>query len=100
MAPVAANLLVALIAPRPLLLQTGDTDNWSDPMGAFLAVVATTPVYELLGKDGLKTGQMPQAGQDVGSTLGYFMPAGGHDSLPSDWPVFLDFLERHLAPGN
>lgn len=24
-----ANLLVALIAPRPLLLQTGKTDKWS-----------------------------------------------------------------------
>ena len=37
--PVDANLLVALMAPRPLLLQTGDQDFWSDPKGEFLAAV-------------------------------------------------------------
>jgi len=40
-----ANLLVALMALRPLLLQTGDTDYWSDPKGEFLAAVAAEPVY-------------------------------------------------------
>src|SRR4029453_13886395 len=31
--PVDAHMLVALIAPRPVLLQTGDKDFWSDPKG-------------------------------------------------------------------
>ncbi len=47
--PVDANLLLALVAPRPLLLQTGNTDKWSDPYGEFLAAVAVEPVYRLLG---------------------------------------------------
>ena len=34
-APMDANMLVALIAPRPVLLQTGTTDFWSDPKGEF-----------------------------------------------------------------
>src|SRR6202043_2096070 len=59
--PVDANMLVALVAPRPLLLQTGNTDKWSDPKGEFLAAVAAGPVYKLLGKDGLDTDQMPPA---------------------------------------
>jgi hypothetical protein len=29
--PVDAHMLISLIAPRPLLLQTGDADGWSDP---------------------------------------------------------------------
>lgn len=95
--PVEANLLVALIAPRPLLLQTGSTDIWSDPKGEFLSAVAATPVYQLLGRDGLETGQMPQAGQLVGGTLGYYMHAGGHGTIPSDWEVFLRFMETHLT---
>ena len=96
--PVDAHMLIALIAPRPVLLQTGDTDRWSDPKGEFLAAVAADPVYRLLGKRGLETDQMPQAGQAVGHALRYFMHAGGHGAMPSDWEQFLKFLQLHLQP--
>lgn len=94
--PVDAHMLLALIAPRPVLLQTGDTDRWSDPKGEFLAEVAATPVYRLLGKEGIDTSQMPPAGVPLLRTLGYFMHSGGHGSMPSDWDQFLKFLEMHL----
>lgn len=98
--PVDAHVLVALIAPRPVLLQTGDRDFWSDPKGEFLAAVAAGPVYRLLGKQGLETDQMPPAGQPILNTIGYFMHTGGHGTLPSDWEVFLKFMEMHLKPGS
>ncbi|HEY1946914.1 MAG TPA: acetylxylan esterase [Bryobacteraceae bacterium] len=94
--PVDANLLVALMAPRPLLLQTGDTDFWSDPKGEFLAAQSAGPVYTLLGKQGLETNQWPAAGVPVMHTLGYYMHAGGHGTLPNDWSQFLAFLQMHL----
>ena len=94
---MCASFLVSLIAPRPLLLQTGDTDIWSDPKGEFLAALSATPVYALFGKSGLTTGQMPQAGQRIGGTLGYYMHEGGHGTIPADWEVFLDFIEQHLG---
>jgi hypothetical protein len=94
--PMDANLLVALIAPRPLLLQTGDTDFWSDPKGEFLAAEAAGPVYALLGKQGLETDQWPMAGSPVMHTLAYYMHAGGHGILPSDWKQYLAFLQMHL----
>ncbi len=97
-APMDANLLIALIAPRPLLLQTGDTDKWSDPKGEFLAAVAAGPVYKLLGKDGLDTDVWPAAKQPILHDLGYFMHDGGHGMVPSDWDVYLDFLKMHLHP--
>ena len=96
-APMDANLLVSLIAPRPLLLQTGDTDLWSDPKGEFLAAVAAEPVYKLYGKDGLGTTEMPAAGQPILHTLSYFEHVGGHGSLPADWTVYLQFLQQQLA---
>ena len=96
--PVDANLLVSLIAPRPLLLQTGDQDKWSDPKGEFLAAVAAEPVYRLLGKQGLGTDQLPPAGQPILHDIGYLMHAGGHGTVPSDWDVFLRFMEMHFQP--
>ncbi|MEP7272269.1 MAG: acetylxylan esterase [Acidobacteriota bacterium] len=94
--PVDAHMLVALIAPRPVLLQTGDTDVWSDPKGEFLAAVAAEPVFQLFGKQGLGTGQMPAAGEPIFHTLGFVMHSGGHGTIPSDWELFLKFMQMHL----
>lgn len=94
--PVDAHLLISLIAPRPLLLQTGDTDYWSDPKGEFLAAVAAGPVYKLLGKQDLGITGMPKAGEPVFRTLGYYMHAGGHGMIPGDWVHFLKFMEMHF----
>lgn len=94
--PVDANLLVALIAPRPLLLSTGSTDNWSDPKGEFCAAVEAGKVYELLGKDDLGTNVMPKAEQPIFNTLGYVMHEGGHGVLPQDWGYYLDFMKLYL----
>ena len=97
--PVDAHMLLALIAPRPVLLQTGDRDFWSDPKGEFLAAVAAEPVFRLLGRHGMATDQWPQPGQPIFDTLGYYMHAGGHGTIPSDWDEFLKFMEIHLRPG-
>lgn len=94
--PVDAHMLVALMAPRPLLLQTGETDGWSDPKGEFLAAVAAEPVYKLLGKKGLETNEMPAAGQPVLNDLGYLIHAGGHGALPGDYEIFIRFIKQHF----
>jgi hypothetical protein len=96
-APMDANLLVALIAPRPLLLQTGSTDNWSDPKGEFLAAVAAGPVYKLLGKQDLGTDVWPVAKVPIFSNgLNYYMHEGGHGMVAGDWDVYLEFLKKQL----
>jgi hypothetical protein len=96
--PVDAHMLVALMAPRPLLLQTGDTDYWSDPKGEFLAALAAEPVYNLFGKKGPGTTIMPSAGGKaiLNNTLGYYMHAGGHGTIPSDWPLFIEYIKKNL----
>jgi hypothetical protein len=96
--PVDANMLVALMAPRPVLLQTGDKDLWSDPKGEFLAAVAAAPVFRLLGKQGLDTDQMPPAGTGIFHTVGYYEHIGGHGTIPSDLDQYLKFLQMHLHP--
>lgn len=95
-APMDSHMLVALIAPRPLLLQTGLTDYWSDPKGEFLAAVASEPVWELLGARGLGTDVFPEPNQPILNTLGYFMHDGGHAVLPRDWEIFVEFMKMHF----
>jgi hypothetical protein len=94
--PVDANMIISLMAPRPLLLQTGNTDYWSDPKGEFLAAVAAEPVYNLLGKKGLGITDWPAAGQAVLNDLGYFMHSGGHGALPADYEIFIKFMKMHF----
>ncbi len=98
-APMDANLLVALIAPRPVLLQTGSTDFWSDPKGEFLAAVAAGPVYKLLGRQDLGTDVWPAAKTPLFSNgLNYYMHEGGHGMVPTDWDIYLQFLKANLHP--
>jgi hypothetical protein len=97
-APFDANMLIALVAPRPLLLQTGNTDNWSDPKGEFLAEVAAGAVYRLLGKQDLGTAVWPAAKEPILHDVGYYMHDGGHGMVPSDWNIYLQFLKQHFHP--
>lgn len=94
--PMDAHMLVALIAPRPLLLQTGTTDNWSDPKGEWISLVEARKVYELLGKDVPVSDVLPPAEQPIFHTLGYVMHEGGHGVMPQDWDYYLAFMKRYL----
>jgi hypothetical protein len=96
--PVDAHMLIALIAPRPVLLQTGSQDLAGDPKGEFLAQQAAKPVYRLLGARDFGPAQWPPRGPILGD-LGYFMHEGGHGVVAEDWNVYLQFLVRHLKPG-
>lgn len=96
--PFDAHTLVALMAPRPLLLQTGDSDYWSDPHGEFLSAVAAAPVYKLFGKQGPATTVWPAPGDTalLMNPLGYYMHKGGHTVLPEDWTLFIQYMKKFL----
>jgi hypothetical protein len=96
--PFDAHMLVALVAPRALLLQTGDTDYWSDPKGEFLSAIAAEPVYQLFNEKGPGTTVMPVAGDTslAMNKLGYYMHKGGHTVLPEDWKLFIEFMKKYL----
>ena len=92
--PVDGHMLISLIAPRPLLLQTGSTDYWSDPKGEYLAAQAAEPVYQLFGKKGIGTGPFPAPKDDsMLNTLGYYMHDGPHTVLPEDYDIFIRFMK-------
>jgi len=97
--PVDSHQLIALSAPRPLFIGAGDPaqgDAWVDPRGMFMASVAASPAWRLLGKRAIDTNEFPPIGTALTSgELAWRQHAGGHTSGPN-WPAFLDFAARYF----
>lgn len=96
--PVDAHELIALCAPRPVFVSSGEVgDAWVDARGMFMAAVAAGPVYQLLGKNDLGTGAFPPVGTAlVQGEIAFRQHDGGHTPGPN-WPVFLDFASRYFG---
>jgi hypothetical protein len=95
--PFDQHALIALCAPRPVLLPNALEDTWANPEGQFHMLLAAEPVYRLLGAGGLDARQMPPPRKLIDSTLGYYIRPGKHSMTAEDWKVFLDFSDRHFA---
>jgi hypothetical protein len=97
--PVDSHQLIALSAPRPLFIGAGapvQGDAWVDPRGMFMASVAASPAWRLLGKRALDTSEFPPIETPLtAGELAYRQHAGGHTSGPN-WPTFLDFAARYF----
>jgi hypothetical protein len=91
--PFDSHFLLALTAPRPLYVASAEGDRWSDPRGEFLGAFHASRVYELLGKKGLGTDQMPPVHQPIMHTVAYHIRAGKHDVTEYDWGQYVKFAE-------
>ncbi len=95
--PVDAHSLLSLCAPRPVFINGGTQSTWTDPYGMYLTTVGATPVYELLGVDGIIMND-PKPVVDKGyieGTLAYRYHEGGHTDAP-DWPAFWQFASKYV----
>jgi hypothetical protein len=95
--PFDQHSLIALVAPRPVLLANAVEDTWANPEGQFEMLKAADPVYRFLGVEGLKADRMPPVGKLIDSRLGYYIRPGKHSMTKGDWKVFLDFADRHFG---
>lgn len=95
--PFDQHEALALIAPRPLYLESASEDRWSDPHGEFLGLCGAAPVYRLYGLDILTEEEEPAVEQPVSrGPSGYHIREGKHQILLYDWLQFLDFADKNL----
>lgn len=88
------HALLALIAPRPILLGNALRDVWSDPNGAFRAARGASPVYRLYGHQGLRQTRLSRF--TPSADIAFWIRPGTHGVVKEDWPAFLSFLDAHL----
>jgi hypothetical protein len=96
--PVDAHSLLSLCAPRPVFVNGGVNDTWTDAYGMYLTCVGATPVYKLLGRKGLVMPD-PEPQVDVAyisGDIGYRYHKEGHVDIP-DWPAFFEFASKYFS---
>ncbi|MEO9971015.1 MAG: hypothetical protein ABJG15_14555 [Hyphomonadaceae bacterium] len=93
--PVDQHMLIALNAPRRVLLGNGRRDVWSDPNGAYRAAEGASAAWQLFGQDGLKQDGMKAFNPEAG--IAYHLRPGGHGIVRADVDAFLAFLEASFA---
>ena len=109
--PVDAHQLIALCAPRPTFISYGIPEKgdarWLDQQGSYMATVAASPVFELLGAKGLptnedyRTAKMPPYNTGLlDGRLAWRQHDGGHTDGPN-WRHFIPWANTQLvrAPG-
>jgi hypothetical protein len=95
--PVDAHALIALCAPRPVFISAGNRgDEWVDPKGMFLAARYASPVYRLLGAQGLEQNDFPAIETALTKgDLAFRQHNSGHTPAPN-WETFLTFADRYF----
>ena len=94
--PFDQHALIALCAPRPVLLSNATEDKWANPPGQFEMLRAADPVYRLVAGDGVGSEKMPEVGKLLDSRLGYYIREGKHSMTTPDWKVWLDYADKWL----
>ncbi len=95
--PVDQHMLIALVAPRPVYVNSAKDDLWADPKGEFLSAYLAGQVYKLYGLDGLPSDVMPPIDQPVQKAVGYHIRTGGHDVMNFDWKAWMNFADMHFG---
>lgn len=94
--PFDQNMLLALIAPRPLYVASAEGDTNSDPVAEFLSTRSASTVYQFLGRKGLPSDTLPALNQSVRGRIAYHIRTGNHNLTPFDWEQFLEFADSQM----
>ena len=94
--PFDQHCLIALCAPRAVLLPNAEEDLWANPSGQFDLLKAAAPVYRLYGAGAISADAKPEMNKLIDSRLGYFIRPGKHAMTRADWEVFLTYADKQF----
>jgi hypothetical protein len=94
--PFDQNCLMAMVAPRAVLIGCATEDTWSNPTGQFEMMREADATYRFLGAGGLEAKDMPPVNHLVASRLGFFIRPGKHSMTSGDWKFFLDYADKMM----
>lgn len=97
--PFDQHCLIALVAPRPILLMNAVEDEWANPPGQFHMLKLAAPAWRTCGALVDEPGAMPEPGQRPKGLLGCHIRPGPHSCTAADWEVYLDWLDGVLPRG-
>lgn len=97
--PYDQSFLLALIAPRYLMIGSAERDPGADPEAEFLTTLHASAAWELLGERGLVTkDEMPLPGAFLGEgKILYHYRRGTHYLSREDWCAYIRFLDEKLG---
>ena len=93
--PMDQHLLLAMVAPRKLLVE-GFCDPHYDTEGEYLSAKAASCAWRFLGGAGLPEVAFPDPYDTsaIGTDVGYYRRTEKHGISAYDWTRLLDFLDR------
>ena len=93
--PYDQSFLLALIAPRYLLVGSAELDKGADPRSEFLTTLHASRAWELNGAQGLVTeDKLPTPGAFLGEgSVLYHYRGGMHYLSRDDWSAYMNFLD-------
>ena len=96
------HFLLALSAPRYVLIGSAECDLWADPDSEFLSAHLASAAYEIYGKRGLiHDGTIPKPKTVLGEgDILYQLRFGNHYFSREDWLEYVKFIKSKMQISN
>ncbi len=95
--PVDQHMLLALMAPRNIYVQSSNEDLWAWPDGEVWSAELADEVYELYGKKGLVLeGEVQLDVPYHEGSIAYHRRSGAHQITEYDWKLYMDYADKIL----
>ena len=94
---VDQEMLLSLIAPRPIYVGSASVDAWSDPEGEYLSFYKSQAIYALYDSNlEIPFGFPSPNGVVQEGNMAYHLRAGEHEILSWDWERYIAFAKNRL----